>query len=124
MFANYCTPAHTFFALRSSLGYTRYVAAAERHESVENAESLATIVASIVNRKKHQIHGRDGIVGFGLHSAGKYFREGGWGGGHTHARTQRDAHKEARHTERKRVDRQKALVCVCLSWCFFPLVYF
>ena len=91
MFANYCTPAHTFFALRSSLGYTRYVAAAERHEPVENAESLATIVASIVNRKKHQIHGRDGIVGFGLHSAGKSFREGvaGWG---THTR----AHAEGR----------------------------
>jgi len=46
-----------------------YIAAAERHEPVENAESLATIVASIVDRKMHMINGRNGIVAFGLHSA-------------------------------------------------------
>lgn len=45
-----------------------YIAAAERHEPVENAESLATIVASIVDRKMHMINGRNGIVAFGLHS--------------------------------------------------------
>ena len=46
-----------------------YIAAVERHEPVENAESLATIVASLVHRDLHKIHGRSGIVGFGLHSA-------------------------------------------------------
>ena len=46
-----------------------YVFSAERHEPPENAEALATVVGAIVTSGRHMIHGRAGIVGFGLHSA-------------------------------------------------------
>lgn len=62
---------HLVVALKTNKGgkvAIAYIAAAERHEPVENAESLATIVASIVDRKMHMINGRNGIVAFGLHS--------------------------------------------------------
>lgn len=63
--------AYLVLALKTNKGgkvAIAYIAAAERHEPVENAESLATIVASIVDRKMHMINGRNGIVAFGLHS--------------------------------------------------------
>ena len=46
-----------------------YIFSAERHEPPENAVAMATVVGAIVASGRHMIHGRAGIVGFGLHSA-------------------------------------------------------
>jgi adenosine deaminase len=46
-----------------------YIFSAERHEPPENAVAMATVVGAVVASGRHLIHGRAGIVGFGLHSA-------------------------------------------------------
>ena len=46
-----------------------YIFSAERHEPPENAVAMATVVGALVASGRHMIHGRAGIVGFGLHSA-------------------------------------------------------
>lgn len=44
-----------------------YIISAERMNPISEAENLATITSQLVLSGQHRIHGRAGIVGFGLH---------------------------------------------------------